>query len=502
MGMPISRLGGSHPINPGSEGVKEKKETSPLIDIFQEQLPSEKENAIEVTPVPLKGVIAYTLLDDLKLRCRDIFLRIWMSDSEVTTKIPQLNRNYRGLLSNREQHIQLLKAKILRKASSMIGGMTPSQDKERALAYLAEMQTQSDVEKAVAIAQTIESKWAKGKALFEIVKVQARNNLKEALENAQTIEPGDWQNQALIEIIKELARNDPAEAIVVAQTWENIYQKAYCEIIKIQAQRDLKQAFVAIETMEENVFKSKILAEIVKVQAQHDPTQALLMVQAIKSPLHKSEALHEIIKVQARRDVKKALEITQTLRITSRKGAALLEIVKIQAQNDPKEALLTAQTIEDAKFRALAKLWVVKALLFQSNIQEAKRIVATIENPSVEDDALIEIVKAQAQSNLEQALATIKESKPGTQYKALLEIVIVLPQTNLTQALTFAQTLNDDLKTEALLEIAKVQIKSDLQAAENTLIQLLLIPNTDFKRIRLLNEFMEGLLAPYRSLES
>ncbi len=133
------------------------------------------------------------------------------------------------------------------------------------------------------------------------------------------------------------------------------------------------------------------------------------------------------------------------------------------------EAKATARSIEDPDWKDEALREIVK-IEAQKDLEKAKVTARSIEHPGWKAQAFIGIVKIEAHKNLEGAKAMARSiENPGLKDIILAEIVKIEAQRDLEGAKATARSIeHPGWKAEALFVIVKIEVQKDLEGAKAT----------------------------------
>lgn len=238
------------------------------------------------------------------------------------------------------------------------------------------------VNKALAIALTIEDPIIKVSALERIIRLLARVG-----EHARA---NSIANQAVKQVLDQLLTKATVE--------EQSYQRNLPEIVPVSVQivprvmaltGQVDRALQVAQTMKDPLTRADAfndIAEILAEAGQFDrayeiaQTQTLKVVHMIEYPYHKARVLYNITRILAHSgQVEQALMVAQMIEDQYEKVYALISVTRVLAQAGEharaviaaKQALVTAQMIEDQDMKAHALIGVTEVLAQAGEQQQA-----------------------------------------------------------------------------------------------------------------------------------
>ena len=334
----------------------------------------------------------------------------------------------------------------LEKIMAIAEGIQDAQIKAWALYAIAEIQASTDLEQALRTAKDIQNESMQDNALHTIAWIQASANPKNALRIVMEIQDKEGLDLLLHEIFKKLLEIDPEEALLTAKDIqdEEIKDSALREIAHIQASTNLKQALLIAKDIQNEFIKGLAFHEIAEVQLSIDPEQAILIAKEIQDVDLRDEFLCDIVRALASTNPELAINTVENIQETITKSMGFFAIAQAQKSINPEKALMFARDIEIDNFRSDVIREIYKVLA--STDLEKAREMAALEDESIRDIALCEIVAVQASIDIDQALAFAKTiSDKYLKNKAFGKIIKAQALINLPQAFS---TLSEAISTQ------------------------------------------------------
>lgn len=330
-------------------------------------------------------------------------------------------------------------------------------------------------EQALHSARSINVSDDKDKALSFIANSWTLLSREEAYAVTELIKNEQKRNAAAIEIVRQQASLDVEQAKAFAYRIQNIdsRERALCEIVQAQASTQLEKALELIDAIQSVKNKSRALFKLVKVQALTDPRQALDTAALIKDKSYLSRARCAIVKAEALIDIEHAQILAKTISKKDKRQDAFGWIVKAQASTNLQQALATVQAHLSGYDKDNALREIVKQQLLR-NPQQAVIDVDLIENPLIKDTALYEVVKSEAAHDLERAINTasrIRQDSIRANARCVIAGVQALNAPD--EALTTAAWVKSDAlessdntpQNEVLASIVKIHASVDPEKA-------------------------------------
>lgn len=225
----------------------------------------------------------------------------------------------------------------------------PTRSVEKVIAIISRAQALVSPQQARANVGRVLSKHGKGKLLYEISKVQANRNLEEAIITADLIQEPVWQCKALCAIAKRIGTSDLD-----------------------QTNQLLDKAASVASQVRNGDFREIVLCRIAVIRAVADPEKPLAITALSHDAslddscqqdtnLKRAEYCCAIAEVLASRDLERAFETAHLIHYPDIRDKALCKIAKVQAMNNIEGALETAKLIEDRMVYVDALCEVAKA---------------------------------------------------------------------------------------------------------------------------------------------
>lgn len=283
------------------------------------------------------------------------------------------------------------------------------------VATLAEIATKAattDVERALAIARSIDVEGARTQALAGIALERAESDIAiEALEVSRAIRETRWLNEARLELVTELVPTDHDRALAIArriedqatrvralatlgaqvrsadilaeaaeliplldEDWER--QWVLREVAPLLATTDVELAIALAETITDDFDRVQVFIPLAAAVAVSDTARAVDIAERLVNPWERNEAFAAAAARVASIDADVALDIATHIDEYQR-TTALVGIVEAITATDPKRGLEIARTIDDASERGRALASVAAATDDDDLAAEAVEVART-----------------------------------------------------------------------------------------------------------------------------